>query len=100
MQFSPGRPFGAVLVDSARAQMLDIQQKAATIFAAGGSDLANAVRVLQFQSDLGDFHRMFGAWDASLRQAGLPFSAVQVADDLIVPGARLIVDLWGHIPES
>ena len=96
-QADPSAPY---FVDSARAQMLDIQQKAATIFAAGGSDLANAVRVLQFQSDLGDFHRMFGAWDASLRQAGLPFSAVQVADDLIVPGARLIVDLWGHIPES
>jgi enamine deaminase RidA (YjgF/YER057c/UK114 family) len=93
-------PSAPYFVDSARAQMLDIQQKAATIFEAAGSELANIVRVLQFQSDLGDFHRVFGAWDAGLRQAGLPFSAMQVADDLIVPGASLIVDLWGHIPQA
>jgi enamine deaminase RidA (YjgF/YER057c/UK114 family) len=95
VQADPSAPY---FVDSARAQMADIQHKAATIFAAAGTDLSNIVRVLQFQSDLGDFHRIFGAWDASLRHAGLPFSAVQVAPDLVVPGARLIVDLWGHVP--
>jgi enamine deaminase RidA (YjgF/YER057c/UK114 family) len=94
-QADPSAPY---YVDSACAQMADIQRKAATIFEAAGTDLSNVVRVLQFQSDLGDFHRIFGAWDASLRRAGLPFNAVQVAPDLVVPGARLIVDLWGHVP--
>ena len=29
---------------------------------------------------------------------GLPFSAIAVSPDLFVPGASLIVDLWGHVP--
>lgn len=84
--------------DSAHAQMADIQDKAKKIFAAAGTDLSNVVRALHFQSALGDFRSIYMAWDESSRKAGLPFSAVEVAADLFVPGARLIVDLWGYVP--
>jgi hypothetical protein len=29
---------------------------------------------------------------------GIPFSAIEVDDDLFVPGAGVILDLWGHVP--
>lgn len=84
--------------DSAHAQMADIHAKAAKIFAAAGTDLSNVTRALHFQTDLHDFRSIYMAWDARSRKTGLPFSAIQVAPELFVPGARLIVDLWGHVP--
>ncbi|MEO8925380.1 MAG: RidA family protein, partial [Caldimonas sp.] len=84
--------------DSAHAQMVDIHAKATKIFAAAGTDLSQVVRALHFQADLADFRSIYMAWDAGSRQFGLPFSAVQVAPDLFVPGARLILDLWGFVP--
>lgn len=83
--------------DSARAQMADILAKARKVFAAAGTDLANVVRALHFHSDLGDFHAAYREWR---QDHGVPFSAVEVAPDLFVPGARLIVDLWGCTPSS
>jgi len=82
--------------DSARAQLADILVKADKIFKAAGSDLANVVRALQFHTDLGLFHRAFGEWQRAIGGAGVPFSAVQVAPGLFVPGASLLVDLWGY----
>ncbi len=84
--------------DAAGAQMADVLGKARKIFAAAGSDLSQVTRALQFHSNLGDFHSCYMAWDAGLRRAGLPFSAIEVGDNLFAPGARVIVDLWGYVP--
>jgi enamine deaminase RidA (YjgF/YER057c/UK114 family) len=84
--------------DSTRAQMADILAKATTIFTAAGTDLSNVVRSLHFHTDLAGFHGAYMAWDADLREAGLPFSAVGVAPTMFVPGASLLVDLWGCAP--
>jgi enamine deaminase RidA (YjgF/YER057c/UK114 family) len=84
--------------DPAGAQMADILAKAARIFAAAGSDLSQVTRILQFHADLGDFRSCYFAWDEPARRLGLPFSAVEVDADLFAPGARVIVDLWGHVP--
>ena len=86
--------------DSARAQMADVLSKAEKIFKAAGTDLSNVVRALQFHTDLGTFHGTFGEWGKAIGNAGIPFSAVQVAPHLIVPGASLIVDLWGYAPNA
>jgi enamine deaminase RidA (YjgF/YER057c/UK114 family) len=83
--------------DSARAQMADILGKARKIFAAAGTDLNNVVRALHFHADLEDFHAAYLEWR---QEHGVPFSAVEVAPDLFVPGARLIVDLWGYTPST
>jgi enamine deaminase RidA (YjgF/YER057c/UK114 family) len=91
----PSAPF---FQDAARAQMADILAKARTIFAAAGSDLSQVVRALHFHTDLADFPRAHGAWTQELGGLGLPFGAVQAAPGLFVPGARLIVDLWGYAP--
>lgn len=85
--------------DSARAQMADILSKAKTILAAAGSDLRNVVRALHFHSNLEDFHACYGEWRNELASLGVPFSAVEVAPEPFVPGARLIVDLWGYTPK-
>ena len=85
---------------TARAQMADILSKARRIFSAAGTDLGNVVRVLQFHSNLADFHATYSEWESAIGEAGLPFSALEVADDLFVPGARVIVDLWGHVPAA
>ncbi|WP_427184714.1 Rid family hydrolase [Bordetella bronchialis] len=84
--------------DPIHAQMRDILDKAATIFAAAGTDLGRVTRALHFHSDLGDFRRGYMAWDPALRGAGLPFSAIQVADPLFLAGGAVILDLWGYAP--
>jgi enamine deaminase RidA (YjgF/YER057c/UK114 family) len=90
----PSAPF---YDDPVQAQMRDILEKAATIFAAAGTELAYVTRALHFQADLADFRRGYMAWDTALRRTGLPFSAIQVADTLFLPGAAVILDLWGYV---
>ena len=82
--------------DSARAQLNDILVKADKIFKTAGTGLSNIVRALQFHADLNSFHSTFGEWTKAVGAVGVPFSAVQVAPSLFVPGASLIVDLWGY----
>lgn len=84
--------------DSTHAQMTDILAKAGRIFAAAGSSLDQVVRALHFHADLARFRSGFMAWDEDLRRRGIPFSAIEVGQDLFVPGAGVILDLWGHIP--
>lgn len=91
----PGAPYYG---DPVHAQAADILEKAQVIFAAAGTDLGRVVRALHFHTDLKDFRRSYMAWDPSLRRAGLPFSAMQVADRLFLPGAAVIMDLWGYVP--
>jgi len=86
--------------DAAGAQMSDALAKARIIFSAAGSDLSQLTRVLHFHSDLADFRSCYMAWDAELRGAGLPFSAIEVGRDLFAPGAKVILDLWGHVPDA
>lgn len=84
--------------DSTHAQMADILAKAERIFAAAGSSLDQVVRALHFHADLTQFRSGFMAWDEGLRNRGIPFSAVEVGQNLFVPGAGVILDLWGHVP--
>ena len=84
--------------DSAHAQMTDILAKATRVFAAAGSSLDQVVRAIHFHADLAQFRSGFMAWDEDIRRLGLPFSAVEVDADLFVPGARVVLDLWGHVP--
>jgi enamine deaminase RidA (YjgF/YER057c/UK114 family) len=93
----PSAPF---YDDPVRAQMDDILQKAATIFTAAGTDLSRVTRALHLHADLAEFRRGYMAWDPALRAAGLPFSAVQVAPRLFLPGAAVILDLWAHVPAA
>ena len=78
--------------------MADILGKAKIIFAAAGTDLSQVVRALHFHADLGGFRSAYAAWAREIGGGGLPFSAIAVSPDLFVPGASLIVDLWGHVP--
>jgi enamine deaminase RidA (YjgF/YER057c/UK114 family) len=91
----PNAPF---YHDSAHAQMTDILAKAKRIFAEAGSSLDQTVRALHFHADLAQFRSGFMAWDEDLRRLGIPFSAIEVDADLFVPGAGVILDLWGHVP--
>jgi enamine deaminase RidA (YjgF/YER057c/UK114 family) len=83
-----------------RAQMADILEKAQTIFAAAGASLKDVVRALHFHADLSTFYDSYLEWEQLIGDAGLPFSAIQVNDALFVPGAALLVDLWGYIPQQ
>ena len=83
--------------DSAHAQMVDILAKATRIFAAAGSSLDQVVRALHFHADLAQFRSGFMAWDEDLRRLGIPFSAIEVDANLFVPGASVILDIWGHV---
>ncbi|MGB8741532.1 MAG: hypothetical protein WCD52_15175 [Xanthobacteraceae bacterium] len=33
----------------------------------------------------------------SVRRLGIPFSAIEVDANLFVPGASVILDIWGHV---
>jgi enamine deaminase RidA (YjgF/YER057c/UK114 family) len=96
-QSQPSAPF---YHDSARAQMADILAKAKRLFTAAGTDLSNVVRALHFHSDLAEFHRTCTQWADASGEVGVPFSAVEVAPQMFVPGARLILDLWGYAPDG
>jgi enamine deaminase RidA (YjgF/YER057c/UK114 family) len=61
-------------------QMVEVLDKAKTIFAAAGTDLSNVVRALVFHSELGELH-----------DAGFPFSAFKAE-------GGLIADFWGYAP--
>jgi enamine deaminase RidA (YjgF/YER057c/UK114 family) len=91
----PSAPF---FTNSIRAQMSDILDKARVIFTAAGTSLENVLRVLQFHADLLTFHDTYLEWERVVGNSGLPFSAIQVNEFMFVPGAGLIVDLWGYIP--
>lgn len=86
--------------DSARAQMADILSKARSIFEAAGTELANVVRAQQFHTDLNGFYGAYSEWRAVIGDIGVPFSAVEVAPQLFVPGVKLLVDLWGYVPNT
>jgi enamine deaminase RidA (YjgF/YER057c/UK114 family) len=81
--------------DTAALQMRDILKKARAIFDAAGADLRNVVRALQFHTDLADFRPAFMEWQPFTGDVGVPFTAIEVARGLFVPGARVLVDLWG-----
>ena len=85
--------------DAAHAQMQDILDKARRIFAAAGTSLDQVARAVHFHGNLAEFRSGFMAWDEDLRRLGIPFSAVEIEPNLFVPGATLILDLWGHVPE-
>lgn len=93
-------PAAPYYLDSARAQMEHVLHQAGQIFAAAGTDLSCVVRALHFHTNLHDFAPAHQAWPEALRALGLPFAAVQVAHDLFVPGARILLDLWGSLPEA
>jgi hypothetical protein len=78
--------------------MMDILAKAGRIFAAAGSGLDQVVRALHFHADLAQFRSGFMAWGEDLRHLGIPFNAIEVDTNLFVPGASVILDLWGHVP--
>lgn len=84
--------------DTVQAQMADILDKAKVIFTAAGTDLSQVVRALHFHSDLDGFRSAYAAWTREIGDGGLPFTAIGVSPHLFVPGASLIVDLWGHVP--
>jgi enamine deaminase RidA (YjgF/YER057c/UK114 family) len=94
---SVAHPTAPFFHDSAALQMADALAKARAIFSAAGSDLTQVTRALQFHADLQDFRGCYLAWDSQLRSAGIPFSAVEVSQDLFAPGARVILDLWGSV---
>jgi 2-iminobutanoate/2-iminopropanoate deaminase len=58
-----------------------------------GLGLNNLARIIQFQTDLGDFRAMAKAWHDRLGTP-IPLTAVQVPGPLPVAGARVLVDCW------
>ena len=65
---------------------------------AGGSSLANVVRVLMFFTDIGDFYPVYKVWERRLGGRPVPFSAVEVPGPLPVPGATLQIEAWAYAP--
>jgi enamine deaminase RidA (YjgF/YER057c/UK114 family) len=66
--------------------------------AAGGTSLANVVRVLLFLTDIGAFYPVYKAWERRLGGRPLPFSAVEVPGPLPVPGATVMMEAWVYAP--
>jgi enamine deaminase RidA (YjgF/YER057c/UK114 family) len=61
---------------------------------AAGTSLANAVRVLLFLTDIGEFYPVYKVWERRLGGRPLPFSAVEVPGPLPVPGATVMMETW------
>jgi enamine deaminase RidA (YjgF/YER057c/UK114 family) len=63
---------------------------------AGGSSLANLVRVLIFLTDIRDFYAVYKVWERRTGGRPLPFSAVEVPSPLPVPGATVMMEAWAY----
>jgi len=79
---------------SAEAQAEAIIDDLARLAEAGGSTLANVVRVLIFLTDMRDFHTVYRVWERRLGGQPLPFSAIEVPSPLPVPGATVMMEAW------
>jgi enamine deaminase RidA (YjgF/YER057c/UK114 family) len=66
--------------------------------AAAGTSLANVVRVLQFHTDIREFHPVYKVWERKLGGSPVPFSAVEVPAPLPVPGATVLIEAWAYAP--
>jgi enamine deaminase RidA (YjgF/YER057c/UK114 family) len=80
-----------------KAELRSIIRQAEAICRAAGTSLRNAVRIQQFHTDLADLPPALEVWDEAMDHAPLPLSPIEVAW-LPVPGARVQVDLWVHVP--
>jgi enamine deaminase RidA (YjgF/YER057c/UK114 family) len=65
---------------------------------AGGTALANVVRVLLFFTDIHEFYPVYKVWERRLGGRPLPFSAVEVPGPLPVPGATVMMEVWAYVP--
>ena len=81
----------------AKAELRCIIRQAEAICRSAGTSLRNAVRIQQFHTDLADLPAAIEVWDEAMGNAPLPLSPIEVAW-LPVPGARVGVDLWVHVP--
>ena len=78
-------------------ELRSILRQADAICRAAGTSIHNAVRIQQFHSNLADLPAALEVWDETMDHAPLPLSPIEVAW-LPVAGARVMVDLWVHVP--
>jgi enamine deaminase RidA (YjgF/YER057c/UK114 family) len=88
------QPFYGIPV---KAEMRSIVRQAEAICRSAGTSLRNAVRIQEFHTDLADLPAAIEVWDEAMAHAPLPLSPIEVAW-LPIPGARVQVDLWVHVP--
>jgi len=65
---------------------------------AAGTSLSNVVRILQFHTDIREFHAVYKVWERRLGGRPVPFSAVEVPAPLPVPGATVLIEAWAYAP--
>ncbi|HEY7248257.1 MAG TPA: Rid family hydrolase [Xanthobacteraceae bacterium] len=80
------------------AQAEFIIDNIARLCEAAGTSLDNVVRILQFHTDIREFHPVYKAWERALGGRAVPFSAVEVPSPLPVPGATLLMEAWAYAP--
>jgi enamine deaminase RidA (YjgF/YER057c/UK114 family) len=83
---------------SAEAQAEFIIGNIAKLCEAAGTSLSNVVRVMQFHTDIREFHAVYKAWERRLGGRPVPFSAVEVPAPLPVPGATVLIEAWAYAP--
>jgi enamine deaminase RidA (YjgF/YER057c/UK114 family) len=86
------------LQSTIHAQADCILQNAKAICEAAGTSLRNVVRAQHFLTDIHDFYGVYRVWREHLPEAPIPFSAVEIASPLPVPGCTLLMDLWFYAP--
>jgi enamine deaminase RidA (YjgF/YER057c/UK114 family) len=83
---------------SSEAQAEAIIDNIARLCEAGGTSLANVVRVLLFLTDIAAFYPIYKVWERRLGGQPLPFAAVEVPGPLPVPGATVMMEAWAYAP--
>ena len=83
---------------SAEAQAEFIIGNISKLCDAAGTSLSNVVRILQFHTDIREFHAVYKVWEHRLGGRPVPFSAVEVPAPLPVPGATVLIEAWAYAP--
>lgn len=94
-RIDPEQPYFGCSIEAQMEYLLDAAEKACV---AAGTSLASVVRIQQFHTDLGDFHRACQVWQRRLPGQPLPISAIAVPPPLLVAGCSVQLDLWVYAP--
>jgi enamine deaminase RidA (YjgF/YER057c/UK114 family) len=84
----------------ARTQLRALLESAATICEAAGTSLRNLCRRQTFVDDLARVPEMWDEWRAHFPSDPPASTTVEIGGPLPVPGAHLLLDLIGYVPES
>ncbi len=95
-----GNPELPYFTDAARLQTSRIFDNMSAICQAAGTTLENVCQIREFYEDIGSFAAARAEWASRFPTAAPASTSVEVGAPLIAPGARILLDATGYVPQT